>query len=264
MQNILSEAAMVKLLTLATEAQYRKAAAAILVVVVGGASLHLLLPRRKPAVKDKNIVRLLPVPSSLFILTFLQLPIPATNDQPPSEEQVGTSTPPSTSQALTRHIPAPINTLLTAVGPPGVDTPKITPEDKIVEKAPESYGALAPGGKGLEIHEEVEKQKVIDGVEVERLAGMKVEEKREEGGEGSPSGNQRRPSRLGRYTAGGEVVAPEPGPMVDEEVETDREDFESAGEGSTDGDSESMAGDGEDVEMEDAELPLGEFEDGYL
>jgi hypothetical protein len=57
MHNILSEAAMDKLLTLATEAQYHKAATALLVIVVGGASFYLLLPRRKPAAKAENVVR---------------------------------------------------------------------------------------------------------------------------------------------------------------------------------------------------------------
>jgi hypothetical protein len=56
----LSEAAMDKLLTLATEAQHHKAAIAILVVVLGGTSYYLLVPRRKPARKPETVVRSLP------------------------------------------------------------------------------------------------------------------------------------------------------------------------------------------------------------
>jgi hypothetical protein len=212
-------------------------------------------PIASPLSKPKTSYVSLSEPSFLLILTFLQLPIPSPPlPQPPptpSESQFDTDPQPNA-----RHIPTPINTFLTAVGLPGVDTPKITPEDKIVEKAPESYGPLAPGGKGLEIHEDVGKQRVFDGVEAERLAGMeeKEGEKREEEGEGERSSgcSQRGPSRLGRQTAGGEVVAPEPEPVMDEEVETDRDEFES------------MAGDGEDVELGDEKSWLGAFEDEYL
>jgi hypothetical protein len=56
MHNILSEAAMDKLLTLTTKAQYHKAATALLVIVVGGASFYLLLSRCKPAAKAENVV----------------------------------------------------------------------------------------------------------------------------------------------------------------------------------------------------------------
>jgi hypothetical protein len=212
------------------------------------------------------------LPRLNFQLTFLQLPV----SEPPflaSEQPITASQPPTIldsqqtsplSRAPTGHIPTPINTLLTAVGLPGVETPKTTPEDEIVKAAPESYGALAPGGKGLEIHEDVAKQNVIDKAEMERVAGMEekeVEGKHEKEGPGSSSGGQRAPSRLGKIRVeevaqggGNKFVAPEPEPVVNgEEVETDREDIESLnGDALTDKkEFGSLAGDGGDVEMED-------------
>jgi hypothetical protein len=83
--------------------------------------------------------------------------------------------PPSEARRDTNHRKL---TITTGAGPaPTAD--EITPKDKIIHKAPDSYGSLAPGGKPLEIAEEHEKQKVIDAQEAERFARAVSEERRQ-------------------------------------------------------------------------------------
>jgi hypothetical protein len=288
MMYFLSEAAMDKLFTLATEAQHHKAAIAILVVVLGGTSYYLLVPRRKPARKPETVVRSLPIPFPKLPLTFPQAPLAGqpliSNEQSTGNEQqltianqpltddeqfgianggqiIPRSQPTILTQALNR-VPAPINTLLNAAG---IEIPKITPPDKVVHEAPASYGDLAPSGKGLEMHEEFPKQKAIDAEEAARLAkteeaGRVLEEKmrkeEEQWGPG-PSIAGRRASDLARIEESRARVAAlrRGGEVVAPEAEDNVDEF--SPDSDTD-DFESLGGNGEDVGSEDERCQAGE------
>lgn len=65
---------------------------------------------------------------------------------------------------LTRsNVPAPL--IQPAAIDPITGRPKITPQDKIVHKAPDRYGSAAPGPHAMEIHEEVALQAARDAEE---------------------------------------------------------------------------------------------------
>ncbi|OAL01669.1 hypothetical protein IQ06DRAFT_303938 [Phaeosphaeriaceae sp. SRC1lsM3a] len=61
------------------------------------------------------------------------------------------------------NVPAPL--IQPAAIDPVTGRPKITPQDKIVHKAPERYGSAAPGPHSMEIHEEVALQAARDAEE---------------------------------------------------------------------------------------------------